>query len=60
MSSRLRINILEPKLLAGVSILAPLTIISSTSLAKISLISEIFIENKIIINKQNTFKKFFI
>jgi hypothetical protein len=60
MSSLLRINILEPKLLAGVSILAPLTMISSTSLAERSLIREIFIEIKIIINKENTFKEFFI
>jgi hypothetical protein len=57
MSSLLRINILEPKLLAGVSILAPLTMISSTLLAERSLIRKIFIENKIIINKQDTLKK---
>ena len=57
-SSLSKINILEPKLSSEVSILAPLTIISLTSLAKVLFKNEVFVES--IINKNNLFKKFFI
>ena len=48
-SSLSKINILEPKLSSEISILAPLTIISLTSLAKVLFKNEIFVES--IINK---------
>ena len=51
-SSLSKINILEPKLSSEISILAPLTIISLTSLAKVLFKNEIFVES--IINKKKT------